>query len=130
MIPLLLFFQDKTSLFIFPQKLSLLLIKVQSVIIDVLYSKSDGIHLYSKPCVLYLHVHMSIVLSFNKSPFFLHAYLVWEGYFYWFVMAANCFAHPLTMLRNVKSFDFEWYYYCFLVSLFSKIHYYFIWKKL
>lgn len=89
-----------------PQKLSLLLWSKCSLSFSMfcIVNPMEFICIYG-PCVLYLHVHVSVASSLSNITFLLHAYLVRESYFYWFVMVADCFTHPSAMLGNVNCFD-------------------------
>lgn len=103
---------------------------MQSVGILVLYSKSDGIHLFLQtvcfvpPCTYVDYIESNIT-------FLLHAYLVREGYFNWTVIVADFLTHPLTMPGNVNGFNIssEHHFY-FCISLLSKMFCYnFAWKN-
>lgn len=98
------YFSGIRLLYFSPQKLSLLLSSKcnLSLLMFCIVNLMEFICTY-RPCVLYLHVHVNYIKS--NITFLLHAYLVWVGYLFWFVMVADCFTHPSTMLGNVNGFD-------------------------
>lgn len=88
----------------FPSKIKFAVIKCNlSLLMFSRVNLMEFICTYT-PCVLYLHLHMSIILSLISHSF-LHADLAGERYFYWFVMVSDCFTHPSTMLGNINGFD-------------------------